>query len=257
MSSRQACLLFACFVALAACQGKPELDVETASAAAGSAPAALVSPTPAVSAELPPGHPPLDGAAAAPAASLPPGHPPLAPEAATDTDLKAVEGTVLPGGEGEHGLAWTAPAGWVAETPANRMRRAQYRIPGLRGDAECVVFYFGPGQGGEARENAERWAAQFTNADGSPATAALETRESESGGMKVLLVETRGTYGGGAMTGSGAGPQPGYALLGAIVEGPDANWFFKLTGPEATVAAQRAAFASLLGSMKRGASRPR
>ena len=31
------------------------------------------------------------------------------------------------------------------------MRRAQYRISGSGGDAECVVFYFGPGQGGDAR----------------------------------------------------------------------------------------------------------
>jgi hypothetical protein len=191
---------------------------------------ALASPSPATGAELPPGHPPLTSPSA---------------------DLQAVEGTVLPGGEGEQSLAWTAPDGWVAEPPANRMRRAQYRIPGLRGDAECVVFYFGPGQGGDARANAERWAAQFTNSDGTPSTGALKTRTSESGGMKVLLVETRGTYAGGAMSGN-AGTQPGYALLGAIVEGPDANWFFKLTGPEATVAAQRAAFALMIGSLVRG-----
>ena len=220
MSPRYACLLLSAgLLALGACRAKPELDVQTASATA------------------------------APAASLPPGHPPLT---SPNADVQAVEGTVVPGGDGEQGLTWAAPAGWVAEPPANRMRRAQYRIPGLRGDAECVVFYFGPGQGGDARANAERWAAQFTNGDGTSAAAALKTHESDSGGMKVLFVETRGTYAGGAMSGSADGAQPGYALLGAIVEGPDANWFFKLTGPEATVTAQRTAFESMIGSVERG-----
>jgi hypothetical protein len=47
-------------------------------------------------------------------------------------------------------------------------------------------------------------------------------------------------------------PIPNYMLLGAIAEGPDANWFFKLAGPEATVEGQRAAFEDLVGSFKRG-----
>jgi hypothetical protein len=141
----------------------------------------------------------------------------------------------------------------VAEPPANPMRRAQYRVPGLRGDAECVVFYFGPGQGGDPKANAERWASQFTPADGSSAAAALKTRETSVGGMKVLFVEARGTYRAGTMGGGSAESKPGYALLGAVVEGPDANWFVKLTGPDATVTAQRDAFDAMIRSMKRGA----
>jgi hypothetical protein len=60
-----------------------------------------------------------------------------------------------------------------------------------------------------------------------------------------------GTYDGGmTMTAAPATPKPGYALLGAIVEGPDANWFFKLTGPQATVSSQREAFLGLIRSVK-------
>jgi hypothetical protein len=40
--------------------------------------------------------------------------------------------------------------------------------------------------------------------------------------------------------------------LGAVAQGPDASWFFKLAGPGATVATQRAAFDELTGSLKRG-----
>ena len=31
----------------------------------------------------------------------------------------------------------------ATRTPSSSMRRAQYRVPGAGGDAECVVFYFG------------------------------------------------------------------------------------------------------------------
>jgi hypothetical protein len=246
-------LLSATLVALAGCGDKPELDLQAAGTAPSSGPAtpAAAAPPIAPGAEMPPGHPPLDGAAAAPAGELPPGHPPLDAEEST---TQAIAATVLPGGEGDQALAWTAPATWVSEPPANQMRRAQYRVPGPRGDAECVVFYFGPGQGGDPQANAERWASQFVAADGKPATSNLKTRATKSGGLDVLFVETKGTYMAGSMAGGGGDRQPGYALLGAIVEGPDANWFFKLTGPEATVAAQRAPFEAMIGSMKRGSA---
>jgi hypothetical protein len=133
------------------------------------------------------------------------------------------------------------------------MRKAQYRVPGEAGDAECVVFYFGPGQGGDPSTNAQRWAKQFTLADGSPGTAGMKVDSRKVGGIDVLTVEVAGTYQGGFGMGSRQeAPKPGQMLLGAIARGPDANWFFKLTGPEATVAGERAAFDELVGSLKRG-----
>lgn len=156
-------------------------------------------------------------------------------------------------GVGATGLTWTAPADWVAEAPSSRMRKAQYRVPGQAGEAECVVFYFGPGQGGDPATNAERWARQFTLADGSPGTAGMKVDSRKVGEIDVLTVEVAGTYQGGFGMGSQQEPpKPGHMLLGAIAEGPDANWFFKLTGPEATVAGERAAFEDLVGSIERG-----
>lgn len=147
----------------------------------------------------------------------------------------------------EAALVWQAPTDWQAEEPASPMRRAQYRVPGTAGDAELVVFYFGAGQGGDAMANARRWADQFVQADGRPSTEAMETRERNVGDMPVLVVEVEGTYTGGM---SGAGELDDAMLLGAIARGPDANWFFKLTGPRATVESQRAAFDSLIGSLR-------
>jgi hypothetical protein len=131
------------------------------------------------------------------------------------------------------------------------MRKAQYRVSGAGGDAQCVVFYFGPGQGGDAQSNAARWASQFKLANGRDGQTAMKTRETSAGALKVLMVEVAGTYVGGM--GGDAGEKAGYMLLGAIAQGPDANWFFKLTGPEKTVSAQRTSFEALVQSLKPGA----
>jgi hypothetical protein len=183
---------------------------------------------------LPPGHPPVDGAA-----TPPPGLPPI-PEGA---------------GTGDAALAWTSPPEWISEKPASAMRRAQYKVPGKAGDGECVVFYFGPGQGGDPMSNAKRWADMFSSADGSSAANTMKTSEIEVGGLKVFVVEVAGTYSGGmTMTAAPPKPMPGYRLLGAVAPGPDANWYFKFTGPDATVNEQRDAFTSMVKSLKHGAS---
>ena len=49
------------------------------------------------------------------------------------------------------------------------------------------------------------------------------------------------------MMGAG-GPEtssPGYMLKAAIIQGPDANWFFKFTGPQETVQADAGQFQAL------------
>lgn len=184
--------------------------------------------------------------------SLPPDHPPIGETPSTPGGLPPVpEGA----GTGDAALAWTAPATWISEQPASPMRRAQYKVPGRAGDGECAVFYFGPGQGGDPMANAHRWSEQFTLADGSPAASAMKTSEIEVGGLKVFLVEVAGTYKGGmTMTAAPPTPKPGYRLLGAVAPGPDANWFFKLTGPDTTVTEQRDAFLAMVRSLKHGAS---
>jgi len=158
-------------------------------------------------------------------------------------------------GTGDAALLWTVPAGWMAEKPASSMRRAQYRVPGRGGDGECAVFYFGRGQGGDPMSNAVRWAEQFALADGQPAQRTMKTSEIEAGGLKIFMVEVAGTYKGGmTMTAVPAAPKPGYRLLGAVAPGPDANWYFKFTGPDKTVNEQRDAFTSMVKSSRHAAS---
>lgn len=181
------------------------------------------------------------------ASQLPPGHPPI--------DGRSVAGSIAPpepgAGTGDKAMVWTAPKDWIAESPASPMRRAQYKVPGPGGDGECLVFYFGPGQGGEWITNANRWARQFKKPDGTPPSEKIWHRQ--IGGFNVTFVEIHGTYDAGQAMGAPADKKPGYMLLATIAEGPDANWFFKLTGPETTVLAQRDAFDAMMNSLKAGA----
>ena len=135
-------------------------------------------------------------------------------------------------------VRWTAPKEWIEVTPSSQMRRAQYRLPAVstdKEDGECVVYYFGAGQGGDAQANIQRWVAQFSG----PGSESPRT--------------TGGTYTPSPMSMMGGPPpqpKPGSILLGAIVPGPDSNWFFKCTGPEKTMRANEDRFDSLLGSLQ-------
>jgi len=132
------------------------------------------------------------------------------------------------------------------------MRAATYSIALAAGDsgpAECVVNYFGPGQGGSVAANIERWRGQIVGAGGKPADAKVTTRTTR--GVTITVVDSTGSYTGlgGPMAGTGKAV-PGYRLLGAIAAGPQGNVFFKLTGPAKTIAAQQAAFERLLASIQ-------
>jgi hypothetical protein len=166
-----------------------------------------------------------------PGTELPPGHPPL--------------------DEGSARLTWTIPDGWASEAPATSMRIAQYRVPGSAGDGECIVFYFGAGEGGEVMANARRWAGQFSQPDGSSSLDRMKVSSLDSTAFPVRIVEVTGTYDGGmTMTAQPTQALEGSMLLGGIAAGPDGPWFFKMTGPEATIRSQRKAFVDMMRSIR-------
>ena len=171
--------------------------------------------------------------------------PPPAPQG---SQTLAIPGTTpAPTGSAAGPLAWDVPEGWVTEQPSSNMRLAQYQVSGPGGDGECIVFYFGPGQGGDPAANATRWAGQFAQPDGSDSTAAMTFGPLEGTAVPVYVVEVTGTYDGGM---SGPMDVEGYMLLGGIAEGTDAPWFFKLIGPEETVRDQHAAIAVTIGHIQ-------
>jgi hypothetical protein len=146
------------------------------------------------------------------------------------------------------GIEWTMPKRWVNQM-AQGMRLATYVIPapGAKGEAaQCAVYYFGPGQGGSVDANIERWIGEFQD-PGAPVRRARDIR-----GLHVTQVAAKGTYTAHAGGEEGApGVQTGWTLLGAIVEGPHGPVFFKLTGPETSVAPAEKEFDALLASLRK------
>ena len=157
----------------------------------------------------------------------------------TASTATAVEGTAA-------GVKWNAPASWKLAA-ARQMRVATYEIPTAPGSepGECGVFYFGEGQGGGVEENFERWVKQFEGA--APAKKAEKTVH----GLRVHTIEVSGTYlaSGGPMMRSQGKKQPGYRLLGAIVEAPRGLVFFKCIGPSGAIGKAQADFDLLLASL--------
>jgi hypothetical protein len=118
------------------------------------------------------------------------------------------------------------------------MRKATYKVGD---DAEMSVSQ----AGGAIDQNVDRWASQF-----GAAKDAVKKTEQKLGSLKVTIVEIKGTYTGSGMPGAPpASPKDHWQLLGAIVEGTDPPYFFKLTGPEKTVTAARGDFDRLVGSL--------
>jgi hypothetical protein len=146
------------------------------------------------------------------------------------------------------GISWTAPAAWKSQ-PDRPMRAATYTIPAAPGDTEdgeCAVFYFGPGQGGGVDANIRLWLGQFKEAPANP-----QPKSRTINGMKVTTIDHSGTFLAGAPMASVKTPKPGYRMVGAIVEAPEGNVFFKLTGPAKTVAAAQSAFERMLAAVKK------
>jgi hypothetical protein len=156
---------------------------------------------------------------------------------------------LLLGAESVAGLKWTAPAGWKNQG-SQTMRAATYSVPATAGDkdsAECVVYFFGQGQGGPIEANMARWKSQFQTADGKPSPAKIATRTVN--GLAATTIDVSGNYSGmGGPLATSQSVQTGYRLLGAIVVNPGGNIFLKFTGPAKTVTANQQKFDQLLSS---------
>lgn len=153
---------------------------------------------------------------------------------------------ITPPEPADPGIAWTRPSRWMNEI-AGSMRYATYIVPSStpRQTAECAVYYFGPGKGGGVDANLERWIGEFEQLEKHDVT----TREVR--GMKISEVLASGAYAAHGMQGDGEALHANFSLLGAIVEGPRGDVFFKLTGPSSTVEGARKDFESMMSSLEK------
>jgi hypothetical protein len=130
------------------------------------------------------------------------------------------------------------------------MRAATYMIDAGDLQAECAVFFFGQGQGGDVQANIDRWIGQVKQPDGSDSKSKAKTIGFKTVCCQVSTIEVAGTY----MMSSGPMMQsseekPGYVLIGAIAPAPQGNVFFKLTGPQRTIDKWRQPYLDMLKSI--------
>ena len=161
---------------------------------------------------------------------------------ATTTADKAETGSAA-------GIDWKIPRKWV-KGPEKAMRAATYLVGSGDSQAECAVFYFGAGQGGDVEANIARWISQVSQPDGSDSKTVAVRGEVKSTCCKITTIEVGGTYA------ASAGPmmqstteKPGYMLVGGIVPAPQGNVFFKMTGPKETIGKVKGEFLQMLESI--------
>jgi hypothetical protein len=146
------------------------------------------------------------------------------------------------GAAGPDDIGWEAPQAWQSVPNANTMRKATYKIPKVAGDTEDAELTVSAAGGG-VEPNIKRWSGQFGNAE-------AKTEQRTPNGLKVTVVEIKGTFESGSMMGGPTTPKEKFMLLGAVIDGPDRQHFFKMTGPEKTVTAAKKDFDAFVASFR-------
>ena len=154
---------------------------------------------------------------------------------------------------GQPALHYDAPDDWVEQPSGSPMRVAEFRLPRVPGDAEdaeLVVFYFGGG-GGSVEANLQRWIGQMEQPDGRSSFAVASTTGFDANGLAVTVLDVPGTYVAAVSPGSATRlSKPNFRLMAAVVETPVGPYFFKLIGPDRTVASWDDRFAAFLRSVR-------
>lgn len=151
------------------------------------------------------------------------------------------------------GDVWfTVESLWREVPVTSRMRQFQFRVPRVENDpedAEMIVFYFGPDQGGTVEDNIRRWVRQFKAPEEMGGQVKPEVIQKTVHGLDVTVVWIQGIYFGG-MGMEIEAPKPDYAFLCVIAQGPQGPVFFKLIGPRKTVEQARPPFDRLVDSLR-------
>ncbi len=153
------------------------------------------------------------------------------------------------------GIRFTPATQWTDFGPSG-MRTASYAFGPLEKDQDSAtvsVFYFGKDGGGTIEQNLDRWVNQMSLMDGRDPNTAKISYEKTIDGMTVHFLSIFGIYSssmGGPMT-SEKIEKHNYRMIGAIVEAPQGNVFFKLIGPDYTAKIMIEAFIPMIQGIKK------
>ncbi len=138
---------------------------------------------------------------------------------------------------GAPSLQWQAPADWKTK-PVTMMRKGSFTVSRGGADADLAITAF-PGDVGGLAANVNRWRGQVGLAPVDEAAIGTVTESFEANGLHFTLVDC-----------AGADPAGAQRILAALVPWQGATWFFKLTGPDRMVEAEKPAFAGFLRTVR-------
>lgn len=170
---------------------------------------------------LPDGHPPIDGMSTNVGSTAPDG-----------SAMGPLPSTAIASG---NALKWTAPAHWQERAPGS-VRKGSYTIVGENGASGDLGITAFPGDTGGLHANINRWRGQIGLQPAANAEIEKSIEQFNVNGLRIDFVEM-------------VGPS-GIRLLGAIVPHNQETWFFKLTGPDALIARERAAFRDFVNTIQ-------
>lgn len=134
-------------------------------------------------------------------------------------------------------LSWTAPAHWTAK-PASAMRKGSFAIKDDTGEADLSITAF-PGSTGGLLANLNRWRSQIGMTPLADAELHDNAVHLDVGELHLDVVDFAGTAAGKPTR-----------IIGAVVPYGTNTWFFKLMGPDALVAQEKAVFLDFLRTIK-------
>ncbi len=164
--------------------------------------------------------------------TLPPGHPDIS--SASAAPGFAASGSAQPQ------LTWKTPEGWT-EVPPGEMRVASFKIQGQNGKQADVSVIPLPGLPGSDEANVNRWRGQVGLPPVSPDELKKSAESVEADGQPAQLYD---------ITGQNPGSGDATRILGVIQHRAGAVWFFKMTGDADLAEQQKPALVAFLKSVK-------
>jgi hypothetical protein len=157
----------------------------------------------------------------------------------------AVAGTAWADDVDLDGMKSKTPTGWVEETPSNRMRFAQFKLPKAKGDTEDAELIIFKGLGGSVNNNIDRWKKQFVPPEGKTLDDVAKVEKVKIGGQEATQLTIEGTYLFNPAPFNPASKtvkRPNYKMIAIHFDGPKEVYHIKLTGPAKTIDEHAKAF---------------
>jgi hypothetical protein len=147
-----------------------------------------------------------------------------------------------------------APKTWKDVPPSSSMRLKQFSVPRASGDsadAEIIIFFFGPGQGGGFEDNVARWKGFFKAPEGKTIDQVAKKETAKYGPIKASILDISGTYlFKAAPMAPTSEERPNHRMIAMMLETPNGPYYLRFVGPAKTIAQNKKDFDAWLKAFK-------